>query len=496
MPEILAIDLAEHRVCGVMADVSDKTVRIVKSFAADVPEDAAGVPPLLGIWLAETLKRAGISARQVLIGLPREDVVVRHLELPQVDDVELPNIVRFQAATKSTVPLDQLALDYLPLPQRPGFAGRDVLLVTVPQERIGKLYGTALAAGLEVVSVGVSSVSTAEIVLEAEANVSRAANEISLVVSRHGDRIEISLVGQGHLYFSHSTQVAGQPDQITSQVLSEVSRAVIALGKRVPNVRVAQTWLVGSASENAELTRAAHERFGCEVTQIDPFQVPGVVNSAGAADPYAAFAGPIGQLLGHSRQTAAAVDFLNPRRPVVKKDYTQHKRWAVAAAVGFVLISAYGYRALRMASLAGEVAEMKSQLAEKKKTNEDMKSRVDAVTRVDQWVASQVNWLNETQQLTEMMEGTERRYLRRLQFGQGTTNTVRGSITATGSAKERTDVEGLNAELLERSDTDIEAQPIKPGKDSEFPFDFQLDISLKKPTPKPPEKPAAEKPKA
>lgn len=482
MPELLAIDLEEHRVCGVVADVSDKAVRVLKSFAADVPAEMIGSPALLGMWLGETLKQAGISQRQVLIGLPREDVVVRHLELPQVEDAELPTLVRFQAATKSTVPLDQLALDYLPLPQRSGFAGRDVLLVTVPQERIGKIYGTALAAGLEVVAVGVSSVSTAEIVLEVEAKVARGANEISLVVSRHGDRIEISLVGQGHLYFSHSTQVVGQTDQITAQVLAEVSRAVIALGKRLPNVRVAQTWLVGSASENAELTRAARDRFGCEVAQIDPFRIAGVsVAPSVDADGLSAFAGPIGQLLGHSRQTTAAVDFLNPRRPVVKKDYTLHKRWAIVTAVGLIVAVGYGYRLWAVKSLEQEVAQAQEDLKDAKFKNEQMKPQVLAVGRVDAWVASHLNWLNETKQLTAMMEGTDRRYLRRLQFGQGTTNTVRGTITASGSAKERTDIEGLNAELLERSDAEIEAQPIKPGKDSEFPFDFQLDISLKKP---------------
>ena len=164
MSDFLAIDLEPHRICGVEASVDRGSVKIRKSFSLNVPESiSVDNPQELGEWLKGEVRHKRISASQVCISLPREDVIVRHLETPDVSDDELPELVRYQSAAKSTIPLDQLTLDFLPLPRRPDSSVRDVLVSTVHQDRIKRLRAISNAAGLELQSVGVSSVATAGI---------------------------------------------------------------------------------------------------------------------------------------------------------------------------------------------------------------------------------------------------------------------------------------------------------------------------------------------
>ena len=57
---------------------------------------------------------------------------------------------------------------------------------------------------------------------------------------------------------------------------------------------------------------------------------------------------------------------------------------------------------------------------------------------------------------------------------------MRKTVTAAGHAKERFDVEGLNAELMQRTDLEVNAKPIKnSGRDGDYPQQFDLDLKLK-----------------
>ncbi len=484
MAEYLSIDLEPHRVCGVLADVSNGQVRVLKTLAATVPDGVLTSPLETGEWLKRVLQQSGISTSKVMVVLPREEVVVRHLELPPGNDEELPTIVRFQAASKSTVPLDQVALDYLPLPQRTDFAGRDALLVTVPQERIARLYGAAVIAGLEVVSVGVSSIATAELVFAAETAASKVAADLALVVARHGNRVEMSVVGNGHLYFSHSTQtVQEHAEQGCSSILAEISRSLVANSKRLPEGKFARIWLVGGAKEDVELGNALRERFGCEVDRLDPLTAHGVeVRGTVGSTEHSAFAGPIGQLVGFSRETAHSVDFLNPRRPVVKKDYSRIKYGAIAAAVAIAIIGIFTFRSMKIADVKNEVASTNSAIKDQQDLNKQLEPKVAIIHRIDEWANSGVNWLDQTHDLAVTMDGTDRKYLTRLNASNGTVKTIRGTLAAYGRVKERIDAEGLRAEFLKQPFIEIEPKALKPKEgDSDFPLLFELIVNMKKP---------------
>ncbi|MHC4877638.1 MAG: type IV pilus biogenesis protein PilM [Planctomycetota bacterium] len=481
MAEFLALDWEADRICGVQADVSKSLVKIQKSFSGVIPEDAVGQPERVGAWLQTQLKEHGITAKQVVVSLPREEVIMRHLEVPPVSDDELPELVKFQSAAKSTIPLDQLSLDFLPLAEHIADVPRDVLVASVHRDRVRRIQTAAEHAGLELASIGISSISAAAMVILAEGHITHEAGDVSLIIARHGDRLEVSMIAGGYLQMTHSSQVlAEESEQSRSAILAEISRSMIALQKRIPNVRITHAWIVGSEVEESGLDAAINDRFQCSVRRLDPFRGPQVSLSCKPVDdPHGAFAGPIGQLLCQASEVLDSVDFINPRRPAEKKDYTNVKRGAIAAAVAAVVIAAFGYRMWAVADLEGKIAAAKDEVADQNEMIEQLTPQVEIADSVDAWASKRVDWLDEARQLADSMGGTERLYLAELTFGEGTRG-ERGTISATGSAKERFDVESLNAELMKRRGVELNPSDIKRrGRDGKYPQEFRLDVRLK-----------------
>src|SRR5262245_3009360 len=119
MAEVLALEWDHDQICGVLANVTPGRVRVRKSFVLGRPVVAVAGSGALPIdWLKSQLTSQGISGGDVLVALPRDEAVVKRIDLPETSDDELPVLVRFQAGAKSSVPLAELSLDFIPLPRR------------------------------------------------------------------------------------------------------------------------------------------------------------------------------------------------------------------------------------------------------------------------------------------------------------------------------------------------------------------------------------------
>ena len=156
MADYLAINWDKSKLTGIEAHVGVTSVSIKRAFEITWPEQhrPAQDPVSAGSWLKNELHRLGVSAKQVLISFPRHDSTVRLIEIPDVPLDEIPEIVRFQTATKSSVPLGQLMLDYLLMPVQEGKTTRDVLVVSIGKDLHDKALKTFQSMGLEVAYCG------------------------------------------------------------------------------------------------------------------------------------------------------------------------------------------------------------------------------------------------------------------------------------------------------------------------------------------------------
>src|SRR5207237_9898533 len=134
----------------------------------------------------------------------------------------------------------------------------------------------------------------------------------SLVVARHGNRVEISVLRRGHLLFAHSARLyAEATGQEAQAIVAEVSRALVALRGAIADVKIGRAWTLVSAAEHEQLAESLNRRLSCEVLPLDPFawveRDPGVAHAV--AD-RSLFAGPIGMLLARSDPRVPGIDFL------------------------------------------------------------------------------------------------------------------------------------------------------------------------------------------
>src|SRR5579863_287241 len=491
MPDYLAIEWEHAHVCGVLAHVSPGRVRVTRTFVVSRPNaSASGSGALQLDWLRPELAKLGIDGGQVLVALPRDEAIVKRIELPDVADEELPGMVRLQAGAKSSVALDELCLDFIPLPKHSEVPGREVLMATIPRQTLDEIVSVFQSAGLEAKVVGLTAAAVAEFVARAELGADNAAAGASLVVARHGNRVEISVLRRSHLLFSHSARLS---DSATGQeaqaIVAEVSRALVALRGTAADVKIERAWTLVSAAEHEQLAESLHRRLSCEVKSLDPFAwIDKDASVADAVTDRSLFAGPIGMLLARSDARVPAVDFLSPRRPPVKRDTKRQRLVAVGAGAGALVVVLAAYQWWYVSDQESQIRELTAKSGELDSQIKKGQPVENAAALVMQWQADGEDWLDELVVLNKRMPATEKVYLKSLAL-KPKVGTSEANIKLEGFARDRKEALNLNDAFLGTGDR-MRGMPIveKPApKEVEYyKSSFDKDIRLTDETAKKP----------
>ena len=482
MSEFLALQWDSHQLCGLDAQIVGSKVRVRQSFVLSWPDGLSPweQPEQAGALLKKELERVGAKSWQALVSLPREDAVVRSLELPNVPDDELPDVVRLQAATTSASSLDQLLLDYLPLPRQGRSSGRNVLMTTISRQAAGRLQTLCDAAGVRLLSIGISPVETVELINQLQRRRGIDPNETSLVIVYCGQQVEISMVRHECLLFAHAAHLDGDlVEEHNQTILSEISRSVVALDQSVLGDHMCCGWLLGTIAENSQLCDALRDRFSCDVQEIlDPsaeLNVAWEVSDASAQP--GLFVAPLGMLLSQAQQTVERIDFLNPRKAAEKPDRRKMLLGIVAAGVLLAAAIGYGSLQLHLSDLDNAIAAKQKDEKKLKGLVKDGQTDLKSAARIGEWDDHNVNWLDQMGELNRVLGGTERIYLIDCRFRPSTRGAV-ASLRAIGFARQRRDVVVLHQRLAERhfrvNPYDIE----RSNKDSEYPYRFELNLQL------------------
>lgn len=497
----MALEWGSEQLMGMTASVGAASagagaVRIRSCFQLQQPPELEKADPAqIGAWLKDELAKQGVRGEKVVVTLPRSDVVVKRLEVPDAPDDELPILVRFQAAAKSSQPIDELMLDFLPAPRREGLP-REVLVATYPKQSAEQIRAVCAAAGLQLASLGITPVALAELVARNE--VSQTEPHTSIVVSRHGQRLEIFVLRRELLLFSHGTRL---PEDYTAHeqqqaTLAEVSRALVALKGLNATVKVECGWLLVSPGDHTSLLTSLKSRLGCEVNLLDPLTSVTLESRVSRPTDPSLYAGPVGILLSQSGDRVASIDFLAPRQPPVKKD--PRKKQAILAGIGVGVaallgISWYTYEYLRLN------AQLELQIAEDRELNEFIKkgeSVVAAAGKLDKWNKRSVGWLDEFAELGQHLPPRDRLFITGLKFEEANQPNPKpgdpiGKVVAVGLARERKDVETLTDTLIKEKDRFPLGAPITPAPTSEtssshdkyYPWHFESEIVIRPPRP-------------
>lgn len=482
MSDFLALDWETHQLTGLEATTGRQGASVRKAFLLNWPDqiDLNQDTQQAAAWLKEQLAAKGISARSVLLSLPRDGVVVRRLTVPNAPDDELPALVQMQAATKSSTPIDQLELDFLPLSKPAPDGGREVLMWTMPKKKTAKLRAVLEGAGLELQSIGISSVATAEWIAHEEQNRELDPEATSLIIARHGHRVEISILQNQCIVLSHSTQIHSDDEHPwgdESLIVSEIRRTMVSLHSQGGRLNLDRAWLVGKEENVTDLAKAVRERLNCETIFLNPETTTNLKNNAGNwPEPLAAYAGPVGLLLSRGGNLINAVDFQNPRKQRAKRDIKKIRMMAAAVAAAVLLIGAMGYRWWKVNDLEDQRTQTLGRIEELKELVQAGQPTMKAAGLVGEWDQKATKDLGQLAHLQRALPGTDLIYLVDFQLSPGPKDSL-GHIQAVGRAKAEADVRELFGKLAERG---IKVKPTKTEQstDSAYPVQFTLDLEL------------------
>jgi hypothetical protein len=500
MLDVLIVTWDRRQVSAVQAAGFGESARLSGCWSAEWPEAVPTPlqnPQAAGLWLAEQWRSAGLTAKPVWLVVPREDVILRHLELPQVTDAELPDLVRFQAAARSAVPIEQLVLDFLPLSPHPARVVRDVLSATLPKASLTAWTAAIKATEHELVGVSVSSVALADWGVHVDKHHPHTNGGATLVVGWEAPRLELAIIAGNELVFAHAARIGTDADvDQTNVILSEISRAVIAGQRLRPDLTIGQSWLVGAQST---LAAEVAERLNCPAELIEPTVVSSHRDALRKVDGHPLEAALLlGGVWGRTSPAVPALNFLRPRQPPPKSDPRKQLLaigGGIALLVGFLLV---GGTLMWASSLDRQINDLLVRQSDLNSLVAAGQTPLAAATTAQDWVRRGVPQLTQITELESTMPGgLERPYLSEYNFNVANSGDALATLYAQGSAKTRSDVETLKQSLVDQRRYRVKPSEVTAGRDPKYPQSFTLDLELvpakaeSPATPEPPAKPGA-----
>lgn len=460
----------------IVASGSAHSGGITLKHALTITRDPDATPEMQGAALRAALTDAGISETQVAVVLPRSMVTLRRIQLPNVGDDELPDMVRLQAATRLTVPVESICMDFVPLPSSGDT--RDVLLATAPVEQIANTRISVESAGLELSGIHVSSFGIAS-ALAHVGNLKSTSDTIEAVMSLRSDLIELLMIRQQSVVFSHSGASWSSTDQIEQAVRSEISRGRLAATEDIGPHTVRQLALIGSPEVTAAVPDEITKRLdNSTIQRLNPDDmVQGTLPDDLTTSDVLAAAGVIA---GHSKSRLATVDLINPRKAAEKPD---NRRLHAILAVGTALLLCVGAWKWRDTAITELDAKTRGNKSEASQLEQDFRAGEDDMDQdvaIQAWSAGNIDWLDEMNNVREIMGGTDRLLIREFSFAadQGL---LRGTITAECLAKDQTDVREFYRRL-EAAGYDVVNKGIQTGSiDQDYPMEFEMILNISHP---------------
>lgn len=435
----------------------------------------------LGAWLHSQFSESGIKGDSINVLVTREMTMQRLVEVPHAPDDEIYDLIKFQAATKLSTPLDQLVIDYVPIDDGDEPQNVRVMVVALTGKTVQRIRTAVSTTDIDLDHIHVSSHALVEFAchtLESSTTDGEFGQHYSAIFAVQNQRLEFAIHKQGTCLFSHSTKLLDSSSAgIERSVAIELNRAALSVGAKTGDIGVS---VVGTENpsdkfESIDISNLKSIRYGDSTI---PRSVPILVSQTS------------GSLLSTIVPKTKMIDFLHPRRPQPKQDYKKEKRIAIAVGGVVLALLLWGGWQWRLSSLDATIAKLE-------KTDRELKSELksgapifESFGHLSAWRERQLNYLEVIRDFNSRLPGTDQLYVEDLSLAPGASKALL-RLTASGQAKRRTDVENtfdqMTAEGFLVSPSEIPRNLV----DRDYPYHFDLDAALQKKKPQPKDKSAA-----
>lgn len=356
-----------------------------------------------GQALRKAIQEMGLSKADAIVIASREVVEIRTLSIPNVDQDELPDIIRFQAQRQMANVGETWPLDYILLPSA-GLENKVALAAAISPAHVAEFESAVVGAGLQLNRVLLRPLELARFALNADSS-GTMKEGASVVVCLTDSQADLLLLSSGAVVQLRSTRLPTGGEQIANAIVGEIKRSLVAAASQMNGVSLTSAMVIAPADLASTVESAVSQAVGCTVIVVDPVvMLPSSLENAeglnhSTANRLAAIAGVISAPQPDKR---TLIDFKNPKkRPPKEVNFT---RYALACAtVGLLLLGAGSWWYSTTSRMDRELAELKKTIADKKDLGELALKQIAEFNEIKKALDSSPNWLDEVERIAQNM---------------------------------------------------------------------------------------------
>lgn len=398
MAHMLALDWDEHELRFVSATVKGARLKVraaeSRSLLREDSEDEGNDRSPLASAIQEVLSEQRAGRATVLVGLGRADIDMMELQLPPAKDTELPEMVANEVLRRSPQLAEDAIIDFVALNDNPE-EPREVAAAICTSDKWQEFCAPCEEAGKSADRLVVRPFGLARFAKSA------AEDQISaLVVCRVGEEADLLVLADGHVRLARTVRLASHGDEhaLWARLIGEIHRTLLIVPPRGNDQPpVDRICVVGHGAASHALAERLETETGITARVTDPLRWAEVPTRF-PRDQADRFAPLMGMLLDEAAKSHL-VDFLHPRRPPAPPD-----RRRQLALAGLVLAAIVGVLGFHVWDSLNELDMENERLAERVRELETSLKRAGRqrvlVQALEQWEASNVNWLDELRDFT------------------------------------------------------------------------------------------------
>jgi len=441
--QFVAVDFDSRSVRIVHARQTGKSTRIDTLYTNPMPPDLdPNDAEATGKFLRASLKdfskntKTGLGRYGVLMSVPRRMAVLKPLVLPPgTRPVETASMVRFQVEKDLPFNGDEAVIDFtttnhldLAEPAHNGdeeAEGISVLVGAVSGKVVEHYLQIARAAGVKLRRLGLRPYANMKCV---DACVHRGEEETVVAVHITSDETEINVLRGSSLAFCRSAVIEIPPGEQSQNaaavepVVKEIVRSIHSYSSVQDHGDISAVLVAGGTGIESQVLKQIEKRLGLHCELLTPSAALDLPDRSDAS----AYAAAIGLAIAH-QGSALPFDFLNPKRPPVKRNVKKMRATAIAAGLVALLLGVLVARGAYLGGMEADLADYRNQEKEWKKNTADSKALARRAEVCEAWKRARTNWVDHLTYISQVAPGCEDLYVRTsIQTGQN--GTIRFSV--------------------------------------------------------------------
>lgn len=481
MSSTVVINWTDHQVLSLVASQGVSGTSIREEANLRLPD--AATPAVVAKALRPHIAGHVGSKPTVVVLVGGGDVQYRLLDLPPAPRDDLVDMVRMQAESHFASSDDGSLIDFAQL------AGSDqlpcqVLLARLASRAVRDINETMGLLGItptHIVPVGVAAAWYASVPGSLLAN----GNHL-LVVPAHRS-LDLAVVHDGKLTLGRRVGFASAEDMATvAKLQTPIRRTLAAAAGELPGESFASICWLGDLDESLE--RALATAVGMPVESLD---VVSLARSAGDINAgsleLSAFAAHLGAL-AQLPESDFALDFLHPKQRSIPP--SQRRLWALAATAAVVTVACGAWMMYsRVANLNAEADAIYDERSTLLAQVEQIAPQVTRADAIEQWLATDINWLDELALLSEKIrplkltaeefdEAADVRVEQLTLKRKAGSTAVGGDIDLAAAAREMATIETLEARIRDERHSVVPSAVNTDADKAPYEWTFKVQVGV------------------